>query len=152
MPAITSAASAICGTHLGETKLVTSISVNPASCNRCTRPILTSAGTWPFSFCRPSRGPTSTSLTREGSFMASVSLGAVNHAGNGLSPPQRADLAGDLGDALLAQRARRGVRRERDLRVVPERVRGGRRLLAQDVDGGAGQLAAVQHCQQVGLD
>src|SRR5665647_395042 len=66
MPAITSAASAICGTHLGDTKLVTSISFKPASCSRCTSPILTAAGTACFSFCRPSRGPTSTNLTREG--------------------------------------------------------------------------------------
>ncbi len=69
MPAITSAASAICGTHLGETKLVTSISFRPASCNRCTRPILISTGTGCASFCKPSRGPTSTILTLLGSFM-----------------------------------------------------------------------------------
>jgi hypothetical protein len=37
MPAMTSALSAICGTHLGLTKLVTSISFRPASCRRCTR-------------------------------------------------------------------------------------------------------------------
>ncbi|MNT57768.1 hypothetical protein D3C72_1951670 [compost metagenome] len=62
-PAITSALSPICGTHLGDTKLVTSISLSPASCRRCTSSILTEAGTGDFSFCRPSRGPTSMILT-----------------------------------------------------------------------------------------
>ena len=61
MPAITSALSAICGTHLGLTKLVTSISFRPAACRRCTNSILTAEGTGCFSFCRPSRGPTSMS-------------------------------------------------------------------------------------------
>ena len=119
---MTSALSAICGTHLGETKLVTSISLSPASCRRCTRPILTSAGTGSFSFCRPSRGPTSTSLTLSGSFMGSVSSLRVNHTGDGLSPLQGADLPGDLRDALLAQGARRGVGRDCDLGVAPERM------------------------------
>jgi hypothetical protein len=71
-------------------------------------------------------------------------LGAVNHAGDGFSPLQGADLAGDLRDAFLAQRARRGVRRDRDLRVRPERVVGGQRLGAEHVERGAGQLAFVQ--------
>src|SRR4051812_6212052 len=122
MPAITCALSAICGTHLGETKLVTSISFKPASCNRCTRPILISAGTGSFSFCKPSRGPTSTILTLEGSFMASVSPTQVNHARYGFSPLQRADLVCNLRDGFVAQRARRRMRRDGDLRVRPERV------------------------------
>ncbi len=67
MPVMTSSASAICGTHFGLTKLVTSISRRPASCNIPTSAILAAAGTWFFSFCRPSRGPTSTILTNSGS-------------------------------------------------------------------------------------
>ena len=41
MPARTAALSAICGTHFGLTKLVTSISRSPAACSRCTSSILT---------------------------------------------------------------------------------------------------------------
>src|SRR5206468_75440 len=97
--------------HLGETKLVTSISCSPASWRRWTRPILMSAGTGCFSFWRPSRGPTSTILTRVGSFMAfvfgylqgcklkgrrSVSALDIDHAGNRLSALYRANLARDL--------------------------------------------------------
>src|SRR3954462_9654320 len=102
---MTPAASAICGTHFGETKLVTSISVRPASCRRCTSSILTAAGTGAFSFCKPSRGPTSTSLTLDGSFMGLVSFLRVNHtgkAGNRRAAVQRAQLLHDLGDALFA--------------------------------------------------
>src|SRR3954470_14227520 len=67
MPASTAALSAICGTHFGLTKLVTSISRTPAGGSRCTSSILTAASTVCFSFCSPSRGPTSTRVTREGS-------------------------------------------------------------------------------------
>src|SRR5687768_15215037 len=102
MPAITSALSPICGTHLGETKLVTSISFSPAACSRCTSSILTLAGTGSFSFCSPSRGPTSTSLTLSGYFI-SIAFLPVDHAGDGLALLQRLDLARDLGDA------RRGI-------------------------------------------
>src|SRR3954468_18834198 len=103
MPAMTCALSAICGTHLGDTKLVTSISLRPASCRRWTSSIFTAAGTGSFSFCSPSRGPTSTSLTLPGYCMASVSSLAVNHAGDGFSALHGADLPRDLGDAFLAQ-------------------------------------------------
>src|SRR6478609_4081288 len=103
MPAITSVLSAICGTHLGDTKLVTSISVRPASCRRCTSAILTSAGTGCFLFCRPSRGPTSTNFTLLGNFMVSVSSFRIDHAGDGFSTLERADLVGDLRDRFLAQ-------------------------------------------------
>src|SRR5690606_3302654 len=103
MPAITCALSAICGTHLGDTKLVTSISFSPASCRRCTSSIFTAAGTSPFSFCRPSRGPTSTSLTLDGNFMASVSSLQVHHAGDGVAALHGADLPADLRDGLVAQ-------------------------------------------------
>jgi hypothetical protein len=66
MPAITAAASAICGTHFGLTKLVTSISFIPAACSACTSATLSSVRTGRASFCSPSRGPTSTSVTRWG--------------------------------------------------------------------------------------
>ncbi len=60
---MTAALSPICGTHFGLTKLVTSISFSPAAWRRCTSSILTAASTACFSFCRPSRGPTSTRVT-----------------------------------------------------------------------------------------
>ena len=63
---MTSAASAICGTHLGDTKLVASTAGSPASLRRLTSSTLASVGTTPGSFCSPSRGPTSTILTRFG--------------------------------------------------------------------------------------
>src|SRR5208282_5909287 len=107
--AMTCALSAICGTHLGETKLVASIAGRPASLSRSMRPTLTGVGTIAGSFCKPSRGPTSTMRTRRGRFMrgllrgrhrasgrSSVSVVAGDHAGDGkpgLEPP---DLGGDL--------------------------------------------------------
>src|SRR3990167_1593637 len=155
---MTSALSAICGTHFGLTKLVTSISFRPASCKRCTSSILTAAGTGCFSFCRPSRGPTSTSWTREGSFMGSLSRKVsvaphgVDQAGNGIAALQREDLAGDLGDAFIAQGACRGVGRDGDFRVFPESVPGGQRLGAEHVQRGPSHVAAVQQGQQVVVD
>src|SRR6186713_2614110 len=107
MPAMTSAASAICGTHFGDTKLVTSISRRPACCSRCTSSILTAAGTICFSFCRPSRGPTSTSLTLRGNVLdkdmvfPSITLVGVHHTSNLLPALHRHDLADDLRDAVL---------------------------------------------------
>jgi hypothetical protein len=53
-------ASAICGTRRGLTKLATSIRRIPASTARRMNSIFTSVGTDAASFCRPSRGPTST--------------------------------------------------------------------------------------------
>lgn len=55
--------SAICGTHFGETKEVTSITGRRAADRRLIRSILVLDGTSFDSFCRPSRGPTSTILT-----------------------------------------------------------------------------------------
>src|SRR4051812_14464783 len=69
MRAITDALSAICGTHFGDTNAVASIAVKPVRVNRSISSTLMSVGTMPFSFCRPSRGPTSTSFTRAGSAM-----------------------------------------------------------------------------------
>jgi hypothetical protein len=60
MRPMTSAPSAICGTHFGETKLVTSMLGKPAAVRRSTSSTFTAAGIICFSFCSPSRGPTST--------------------------------------------------------------------------------------------
>ena len=54
-----SAESASAGIHLGETKLVASIRVSPASTRAATRASLPSVGTTRASFWSPSRGPTS---------------------------------------------------------------------------------------------
>src|SRR3569832_3011271 len=121
MPAITYTLSAICSTHKNNTKLVTSISFRPTSCSMCTRLTFTSDGTFCFSFCRPSRGPTSTSLTWLGSFMVSVSSLAVDHTGDGLSAREGADLPGELHDALDAQGARGRERCHCDLRMLSVR-------------------------------
>src|SRR5581483_2487763 len=67
MRAITSAESAICGTHFGLTKAPASITVSPVVDSRSISPTLASSGTTAFSFCSPSRGPTSTMRTRAGS-------------------------------------------------------------------------------------
>src|SRR3954471_9961366 len=60
----TSVWSAICGTHLGDTKAVASTAGRPASARRSISSSFTAVGTSPGSFCRPSRGPTSTMRTR----------------------------------------------------------------------------------------
>src|SRR6185312_1602515 len=66
MPAMTAALSAICGTHLGDTNAPASTTGRPASARRSISAILVAAGTALASFWRPSRGPTSTILTRVG--------------------------------------------------------------------------------------
>jgi len=52
-----------CGTHLGETKEPASMVVNPVLASLSTSSILVARGTVCFSFCSPSRGPTSTMRT-----------------------------------------------------------------------------------------
>jgi hypothetical protein len=54
---------------LGLTKLVISIRGRPASISAPMNAILSAVGTWRASFCSPSRGPTSYTVTRAGSFM-----------------------------------------------------------------------------------
>src|SRR6185503_16540881 len=66
MRSSTSVWSAICGTHLGETKAVASTAGRPASARRSMSSTFTAVGTSARSFCRPSRGPISTSLTESG--------------------------------------------------------------------------------------
>ena len=58
-PARTSSASPICGTHFAGTKDVVSIVCRPAASRRRMNSTFVAAGTTVFSFCRPSRGPTS---------------------------------------------------------------------------------------------
>src|SRR5712691_11902928 len=64
MPANTSSASANCGTHLGLTNADTSMTGSRAALKRLTNAILSAVETLARSFCRPSRGPTSTTVTR----------------------------------------------------------------------------------------
>ena len=64
MPRNTSAASAICGTHFGLTNADTSITGKFAALSRLTNSILSGVDTIALSFCKPSRGPTSTTVIR----------------------------------------------------------------------------------------
>src|SRR5215470_4589328 len=66
MSASTSALSAICGIHFGDTNAPASITLKPVSLSRSMSAILTAAGNALASFCRPSRGPTSTIRTSAG--------------------------------------------------------------------------------------
>src|SRR6266516_1330286 len=66
MPAKTCALSDICGTHFGEPKAVASTAGRPASASLSISSIFTAVGTPVASFCRPSRGATSTILTLRG--------------------------------------------------------------------------------------
>ena len=53
-----------CGTHFGDTNEPASIVESPVLARRWMSSILVASGMVVFSFCRPSRGPTSTILTR----------------------------------------------------------------------------------------
>ena len=67
MRAHTSAASAICGTQRGDTNAVTSMRDRPEADSASMKATFVSVVTTSASFCRPSRGPTSTTVTEEGS-------------------------------------------------------------------------------------
>src|SRR5260221_11197567 len=69
MGAKTCALSDICGTHFGETKAVASTAGRPASASFSMSSILIAVGTFVASFCRPSRGATSTMRTLRGRLM-----------------------------------------------------------------------------------
>src|SRR5690606_5915036 len=71
---MTSAASDICGTHFGETNEVVSTFWKPASESRLMSSTLTSVEMNCFSFCRPSRGDTSTIFTFAGVGIVSPGL------------------------------------------------------------------------------
>ena len=60
----TLAVSAICGAHLGETKLPASMDVSPAAISFSMKAMRVSTESATASFCKPSRGPTSTMRTR----------------------------------------------------------------------------------------
>src|ERR1700676_4984933 len=64
IPAKTSAASAICGTHFALTNADTSMTGRSAALRRSTNEILSAVEIEACSFCRPSRGPTSTTVIR----------------------------------------------------------------------------------------
>src|SRR5678816_3148609 len=98
MPAKTSAASAICGTHFGLTKADTSIARWPAPLSASTKAILSAVPIAAASFCSPSRGPTSTMVTLAG-------LLKVDQAPVGLH--QFAGTAVDRLDAAVGRRAHR---------------------------------------------
>src|SRR5690606_17331527 len=72
MPASTSAASASCGTHLGLTKLVASMVRSPVADSLSTSATLSAVLIIDFSFCSPSRGPTSTMRTWDGMAMSGL--------------------------------------------------------------------------------
>src|SRR5574341_2075124 len=63
MRSSTSVWSAICGIHFGDTNAVASTAGSPTPASRSISSTFTAVGTSPGSFCRPSRGPTSTILT-----------------------------------------------------------------------------------------
>src|SRR2546429_4610106 len=63
MPANTCSASAICGTHFGLTNADTSMTGRFAALSLSTNAILSAVETIADSFCKPSRGPTSTTVT-----------------------------------------------------------------------------------------
>src|SRR5688572_14936662 len=86
MPANTSAASASCDTHFGLTKLVASIVRRPVADSRSISSIFAAVGTIAFSFCSPSRGPTSTMRTLAGS-ATSLTRHAEERAGFGVEQP-----------------------------------------------------------------
>jgi hypothetical protein len=69
---MTSVQSASCGTHLGETKLVASITDNPLAESLLMNSTFVAVGMVPGSFCRPSRGPTSTIVTLLGKLLPGV--------------------------------------------------------------------------------
>src|SRR5580692_5539385 len=95
--AITSVEVAICGTHFGDTNEAASMLTKPARDRRLTSSILTSAGMVSFSFCKPSRGPTSTILTCFGNvvLVISISFRAVDDSSHYFATLQCIDLVGD---------------------------------------------------------
>jgi hypothetical protein len=74
----TSALSAICGTHLGDTNDAASMLVKPAAAKRLINSTFTKVGTCIASACKPSRGPTSTMVTRPGKVATFENIVCVN--------------------------------------------------------------------------
>src|SRR5689334_1579977 len=109
--ASTAEVSAICGTHLGETKLPASMTRKPVRLRRSISSILISVATILDSFCRPSRGPTSTSFTDVGKVIA-----AASHAEDAELRGRDRRVRGDLERAAKHVARRRG----RDHAVIPQ--------------------------------
>src|ERR1700744_5053246 len=163
MPAINAVASAICGTHFGDTNEVDSTLTTPARASRFTSSILSVVGTNSFSFCKPSRGPTSTIFTFCGSmpvsfrargFNSRVSIAAfqIHYAGNRFTARKRPDFLGDLRDAFLAQGEGGDMRRDRDARRMPEGVIDGERLGVEYIERRGGDLAVLHGVEEVVID
>ena len=76
-----------CGTHFGDTKAVASIAARPVALRRSMSATLTSVAIVAFSFCRPSRGPTSTILTLRGRLIGRSSYYAVSFNRSSPRPP-----------------------------------------------------------------
>ena len=106
MPAKTSRASPICGTHLGDTNADTSIArmARRRQRDRRTRSSRRSARSR-LLFCRPSRGPTSTMVTWCGSVVITSLEVEEFHAGL----HELAGLAVDRADHAIARRANRAA-------------------------------------------
>src|SRR5690606_12976309 len=102
MPASTSAASASCGTHLGLTKLVASMVRRPVADSLSTNATLSAVLIIAFSFCNPSRGPTSTIRTWDA--MATSGLQCHQH---GVGIDEVASRGTHLGHRAIARRLER---------------------------------------------
>src|SRR6185369_7388647 len=135
-----------------------SIAGKPASERASINATFASVGTMPFSFCRPSRGPTSTNRTALGNvafrvmqFRDAVSVPArtIDDAGHGFPQFELSDLSHDLSDRIVDHGHRRRVRRQRDLRMMPEWVIRGQRLDAKNVERGAGEMAFVEQRDEI---
>ena len=89
-----------------------------------------------FSFCRPSRGPTSTIFTLLGRFawlFISVSQVAVDDIVHRLAGLEGGYFCGDLLHGVGTQGHGGDMRRDRDARLFPERVRRRQRFVAEHV-------------------
>uniref|UniRef100_A0A1I8I5J7 Protein-cysteine N-palmitoyltransferase HHAT-like protein n=1 Tax=Macrostomum lignano TaxID=282301 RepID=A0A1I8I5J7_9PLAT len=145
MPPSTASLLAICGTHLPDTKLPASIFVRPLADSRSTRRILAASGTGCFSFCSPSRGPTSYTVTLPRPLACPLSnrrsMDGASGRANWLmrltgccgSEQAAAEQATDLCQAQRAQLQRLGERGRHGLAAVHV----------------AGEAAAVVQAQQV---
>ncbi len=79
----------------------------------------------------------------------SVASNAIDDAGHLVASLEAPDLRGNLRDRRVDHRHGRRVRRQRDTRMMPERMTGRQRLGAKDVERGAGKVAFVQQCNEV---
>src|SRR5471030_807987 len=162
IPAITAAPSAICGTHFGETNDADSTFCKPAFASRFTSSIFTSVATNSFSFCRPSRGPTSTIFTLAGSMVVSlecvfvfavlVTPFHIDYAGYRLAARKRHDLVRDLLRAFLAQRFSGDMRRDREARRAPERMIVRQRFGVEYIECRGGDLTGLHGVEQIVVD